>query len=356
MFSPILTPFKMPKPIATIGCMHTCPMLTGTVPHVGGPIVGPGTPTVLVNNKPVVGVGDMCTCAGPPDSIIQGSPCVFVGGKPAAGMGDMTVHGGVITMGSPNVFIGTSVSTPAPLVMGAGGAMGVAAKQAEEQALDDPEEPNEEVAQAQEKATDKQKQAEKEKKKTEEQEKQVIVSNMKWMKDGTVVNKVRVGDIVKLTASITNADDLEEIPLVICEHDADGNDDLVTGALGIIDGNKVETEWQVIYVPDNDDVDSAKEKQEKGYTLPEYVFKYFKPDGTVVESGIMNVSDDLLIEFKSEDEEEDLSNIEYHLEMPDGSFKTGKLDKEGKAIVEDIFPGEVYSVIFTENDEIINTI
>ncbi|MDB5157313.1 MAG: type secretion protein [Mucilaginibacter sp.] len=91
---------------ARIGDMHTCPMVTGVVPHVGGPVIGPGVPTVLIGGMPAVCVGDMCTCVGPPDSIILGSATVLIGGKPAARMGDSTAHGGVIILGCPTVIIG----------------------------------------------------------------------------------------------------------------------------------------------------------------------------------------------------------------------------------------------------------
>lgn len=96
----------MSKPAARIGDMHTCPMITVLVPHVGGPVVGPGVPTVLIGNMPAAVMGDMCTCVGPPDSIIIGSATVLIGGKPAARMGDMTVHGGIIVLGFPTVLIG----------------------------------------------------------------------------------------------------------------------------------------------------------------------------------------------------------------------------------------------------------
>src|SRR5690554_1669851 len=36
------------KPVATIGSMHVCPMVTGYIPHVGGPVSGPGMPGVTV--------------------------------------------------------------------------------------------------------------------------------------------------------------------------------------------------------------------------------------------------------------------------------------------------------------------
>lgn len=99
----------MSKPAARIGDMHMCPMVTPglpPVPHVGGPITGPGCPTVLIGGMPAAVMGDMCTCVGPPDTIVLGSTGVFIGGKPAARMGDQCVHGGAITLGCPTVLIG----------------------------------------------------------------------------------------------------------------------------------------------------------------------------------------------------------------------------------------------------------
>ncbi len=93
-------------PAARITDMHTCPMVTALVPHVGGPILPPGDPTVLIGGMPAARVGDMATCVGPPDSIIMGSTTVLIGGMPAARMGDPTAHGGVIVVGEPTVLIG----------------------------------------------------------------------------------------------------------------------------------------------------------------------------------------------------------------------------------------------------------
>ena len=85
--------------------MHTCPMVNGTVPHVGGPVMPPGAPTVLIGGQPAAKVGDMLTCTGPPDSISTGSSTVNIGGQPAARMGDSTAHGGIIVAGCPTVNI-----------------------------------------------------------------------------------------------------------------------------------------------------------------------------------------------------------------------------------------------------------
>ncbi|HEV2675037.1 MAG TPA: PAAR domain-containing protein [Aliidongia sp.] len=96
----------MGQPAARAGDMHVCPMLTVLVPHVGGPILPPGAPTVLIGGMPAARLGDMCTCVGPPDVIAMGAPTVLIGGMPAARMGDPTAHGGVIVLGQPTVLIG----------------------------------------------------------------------------------------------------------------------------------------------------------------------------------------------------------------------------------------------------------
>lgn len=97
-------------PAARLTDMHVCPMVTGIVPHVGGPIVAPGAPTVLTGALPQARITDMCVCVGPPDMIVMGAFTVLVSGLPAARLGDMTVHGGVIVLGLPTVLIGDNGS------------------------------------------------------------------------------------------------------------------------------------------------------------------------------------------------------------------------------------------------------
>ena len=93
-------------PAARVTDMHTCPMVTGVVPHVGGPILPAGHPTTIIGGLPAARIGDMATCTGPPDVIVKGSPTVIIGGMPAARMGDNTAHGGVIVLGHPTTLIG----------------------------------------------------------------------------------------------------------------------------------------------------------------------------------------------------------------------------------------------------------
>jgi uncharacterized Zn-binding protein involved in type VI secretion len=93
-------------PAARVGDMHVCPMVTGLVPHVGGPILPPGGLPVFIGGMPAARATDMAFCAGGPDMIAVASFTVFVGGLPAARMLDTTAHGGKIVVGCPTVFIG----------------------------------------------------------------------------------------------------------------------------------------------------------------------------------------------------------------------------------------------------------
>jgi len=99
----------MGQPAARVGDMHACPMITPApvpVPHVGGPLLPPGIPSVMIGNMPAATMGNMATCVGPPDSVIKGSSSVLISSMPAARMGDNCAHGGAIAVGFPQVLIG----------------------------------------------------------------------------------------------------------------------------------------------------------------------------------------------------------------------------------------------------------
>lgn len=96
----------MSMPAARVSDMHLCPMVTGLVPHVGGPIAPPCQVNVLIGSLPAARVGDLAICVGPPDIIVKGSMTVLIGSSMAARIGDMTAHGGVIVVGMPTVLIG----------------------------------------------------------------------------------------------------------------------------------------------------------------------------------------------------------------------------------------------------------
>ena len=96
-------------PAARLTDMHACPkVILGMppIPHVGGPVVGPGAPNVLIGGLPAARAGDTLICVGPPAVIVKGSASVMIAGMPAARLGDPTDHGGAIVAGCPTVLIG----------------------------------------------------------------------------------------------------------------------------------------------------------------------------------------------------------------------------------------------------------
>lgn len=97
-------------PASRIGDLHTCPMSTGPVPHVGGPFIL-GSPTVLVGMMPQSRVTDQLVCVGPPDVALKGEPTVLVGMAGAGGV--MSASAGVVAMGA-------SVLSAAPPSVGGG--------------------------------------------------------------------------------------------------------------------------------------------------------------------------------------------------------------------------------------------
>jgi uncharacterized Zn-binding protein involved in type VI secretion len=68
---------KLPAWRAT-GDIHTCPLVTALVPHVGG-TVAMGSLTVKVNNMPAARQGDMIVESGPPNTITAGCTTVLIG-------------------------------------------------------------------------------------------------------------------------------------------------------------------------------------------------------------------------------------------------------------------------------------
>ncbi|MEX2336456.1 MAG: PAAR domain-containing protein [Fulvivirga sp.] len=96
----------MGQPAARIMDMHICPMSSGNVPHVGGPIGPMGSPNVNIGGLSAARVNDTAQCTGGMDQIIMGSSTVNINNFPAARMGDSTAHGGQILQGCLTVNIG----------------------------------------------------------------------------------------------------------------------------------------------------------------------------------------------------------------------------------------------------------
>ncbi|QCW02003.1 PAAR domain-containing protein [Natrinema pallidum] len=58
--------------------VHTCPLTTGPVPHVGGTVTK-GSTSVLINKMPAARMGDTIVESGPPNTIVSGCSTVMIG-------------------------------------------------------------------------------------------------------------------------------------------------------------------------------------------------------------------------------------------------------------------------------------
>lgn len=330
------------KPIATLGSMHVCPMVTGYVPHIGGPVSGPGAPNVLINGKPAALMGDMCVCTGPPDTIAQGEPTVLINGTPVATMGSMTAHGGSIVMGEPNVLISSAtpnkkatmplkkIPFPKITILDHVGA----AMKGKRQELKEAQE-NQEML-----------------KQDAQEQPEIIVSNLQWRQNMAKVEKAMIGQVVDLYAEIKGMEDGEYISLRIFEKDSVGEDNFVTSKSGSVQDGKVEIPWEVIYVEDKNDLESVQEMQDKGYTVPEFVFKFTNTDGETVESPMLEIEDCFEIKAINKETGEPLANVKYTISLPDGDFLTGQLDSNGYALVEQMLSSKEYPIVFYDDTKV----
>lgn len=176
------------KQVVTVNMMHTCPMTTGTVPHVGGPVIGPGSAGVKINGVPIALQGDTCQCQGPPDSIVQGCPGVTINGTPIAVQQSPTAHGGTISQGVTGVVVVSK---------------------------------NESVFEI-------------------SQEREPVIYNLQWIKDTLVVRDSKVLKVVTLGADTRNIADGEEVRIKV-----QATNQQITELSGKVQNNRVEVEWEV---------------------------------------------------------------------------------------------------------------
>ena len=180
-----------------------------------------------------------------------------------------------------------------------------------------------------------------------EPEKKIL--NPQWKNsDGETINKVLVDDEVLICADTSGIADGTSVKIKIVEKDDDGNDDDVATISGTVKGGKIECKWKVIYTADDDDSNSQKEKEEKGYTLPEYAF-IVECDGIVSEeSGKLDVMGWIRTQFKNKRTGEIMANRGYVIYLIDGSRINGKTDENGFVNLKNLKKGD-YFIIFKEH-------
>ena len=179
-------------------------------------------------------------------------------------------------------------------------------------------------------------------------EKNPKITNPHWENaDGQTITKALVGDEVYLCADVTDIDDGATATIKIVEKDDDGNDDDLTTLTDKVQDGKIRCDWKVIYTEDNDDTESQKEMEEKGYTLPEYAFTVECDGVESEESGLLDVMGWIKTQFKDKKTGKPLSNKKYIIYLSDGNSINGVSDSEGNVEVKDLKQGE-YFIIFKE--------
>ena len=179
-------------------------------------------------------------------------------------------------------------------------------------------------------------------------EKTPTISNPRWeAADGQTIAKALVGDEVYLCADVTDIADGATAKLKIVEKDDDGDDDDLTVLTDKVQDGKIRCDWKVIYTEDNDDTESQKEMEEKGYTLPEYAFTVECDGVESEESGLLDVMGWIKTQFKDKKTGKPLSNKKYIIYLSDGNSINGVSDSEGNVEVKDLKQGE-YFIIFKE--------
>ncbi len=313
------------KPVATVGSMHVCPMCSGTVPHVGGPVVM-GDSTVLMNGKPVALMGDMCTCAaGPPDVIVTGNPSILVNGKPIACVGDMTAHGGAIVQGEPNILVGTATPVkraimpvnkiPFPKIrvrdrIGAA-ITGNSAK------LKEARENQEQL-------------------RNEAEDDNLQLSNLLWKKDGTKTDIAIIDNEVMLTADVTGVDDGNIVRLQILEKSENEDEINIASISARVENQKIEAAW----IPKYNIRKKLSECEENQYIEPKLVFKGTTTNTSITESNTVTLYAWLKSLLKMERTSEVLPNTDCTLHHPDGSTEELRSDEEGFVHVEQLKIGK----------------
>ena len=144
-----------------------------------------------------------------------------------------------------------------------------------------------------------------------------------------------------LCADVTDIADGATATIRIVEKDDDGNDDFVTELGAAVQDGKIRRKWKVVYMADDDDTDSQKEMEEKGYTLPEYAFTVESSGVKSEESGQLDVKDEIVLTIKNFDE---LKGKTLKLVWKDGNIKEIPIDSE-KLKISDIFIGSVCMLI-----------
>ena len=175
------------------------------------------------------------------------------------------------------------------------------------------------------------------------EEKSPKISNPHWEdENGKTLTKALIGDEVFLCADVTDIADGATATIRIVEKDNDGNDDDLTVLTDKVQDGKIRCDWKVVYMEDNDDTESQKEMEEKGYTLPEYAFTVECDGVESDESPQLDVMGWIKTQFRDRRTGKLIANRKYTIYLSDDTIKKGTTDSDGFVYEKDLKHGEYY--------------
>ena len=173
-------------------------------------------------------------------------------------------------------------------------------------------------------------------------EKNPKIMNPHWEDtNGQTITKALVGDEVYLCADVTDIDDGKSATIKIVEKDDDGNDDDIDSVSGKVQNGKIKAKWKVKYTEDNDDTESQKEMEEKGYTLPEYAFTVECDGVESEESAQLDVTGWIKVQYVDKSGKP-LANKKYYIYLLEEKCISGTTDENGYAKEENLEKGKYF--------------
>ncbi len=182
----------------------------------------------------------------------------------------------------------------------------------------------------------------------------VVVSNMRWSAE-----EARRGDVLELTAEVEGIRSNTPVSLVIYEYDRDSAHDKIATIPAEVVGGRVEALWEYEYHEDTDEIPTEEEMQEYGrnYNPPEYFFTILyegQEFGREQESGLLLFKDWVCLKLV-DGQGNPIGEKDYQVTLPDGETRSGKLDRNGRARLDNIPPGRItvqYQDLYPEIEEV----
>jgi hypothetical protein len=292
-----------------------------------------GSPMVLIGGMPAARMGDMATCAGPPDTIVLGCPTVLIGeggsGAAAGGGGGAPAVASAVASAAAAQIDNLETSTKIEhwvefqFVDSAGlPVSGVHYK------FTDPD-GNESAGMLKPDGRIRRDALNAGQCKVQ----LYSVSNAKWSK-----NEADVGEEIELSAEVKGFDDGTKALIQIYKRDIHGPDIVIEMIQAEVSRGEIKAKWTYKLLADNSQENEGRIIfEDEIYKAPQYYFDVIVEHITA-HSGILEYKD--FIELKLRDvDDKPIGGAEYYLYCPNGEVKKGELDSNGFKRIEKTVPG-----------------